>query len=217
MDDPAREWRHEARALADALASEGVDPRVADAIAGVPRHLFVPADLRDRAYEDAAFAIGCEQTISQPFVVASMTEYLSVEPGDRILEVGTGSGYQTAVLCELGAEVYSIEIIEPLSHLAAAALRAAGYVASLRVADGADGWPEAAPFDGIVVTAAAHRVPAPLMDQLAVSASLVIPLESGPRAQWIWRITRRAHHEPRREKLLAVRFVPLTGRSRDEG
>jgi len=218
MSDPARDWPSDARALADALAREGIETRVCDAIARVPRHVFLPSALRDRAYEDRALTIECGQTISQPFVVASMTQFLGVSPGNRILEVGTGSGYQAAVLCEMGADVFSIEIIEQLSRAAADALRAAGYPSvHLRVGDGAGGWPEEAPFDGIVVTAVARTVPSALLEQLVTGGRLVIPLESGPWAQWLWRVTKPAQGEPLFEKLLAVRFVPMTGRACDKG
>jgi len=209
------DWQPQARALAETLAADGINERIAQAIARVPRHLFVPPELRDRAYEDCALAIGYEQTISQPYVVASMSQLLEVVSGARILEVGTGSGYQAAVLCELGAEVYSLEIIEELSRSAAAALHAAGYDSvHLRVGDGSEGWPEAAPFRGIVVTAVARKAPDALLEQLAPGARLVIPLESGPWAQWVWRITKRAEGEPIWEKVLPVRFVPMTGRAR---
>jgi len=216
MNASARDWRIDARDLANALSREGIHTEICEAIARVPRHLFVPDDLRDRAYEDSALPIGREQTISQPFVVASMTQFLAFSPGARILEIGTGSGYQAAVLSELGAEVYSIEIIDELSRRAADALKAAGYAnVHLRVGDGASGWPEEAPFDGIIVTAVAHATPPALLQQLATGGRLVIPLESGPWAQWVWCVTKQAHREPVFEKLLAVRFVPMTGSVRD--
>jgi protein-L-isoaspartate(D-aspartate) O-methyltransferase len=208
----ANEWRNQAHALADALARDGIEPRIAEAIARVPRHLFVPDDLRDRAYEDNALPIGREQTISQPFVVAYMTALLEVTVGDRVLEIGTGSGYQTAVLAELGADVFSVEIIEELSVRAAHALAAAGYSSvRLRVGDGAEGWPEHAPYDAIIVTAAAMEPPPRLIEQLATGGRMGIPLEDEESLQWIWRIRKRADGSLAHERMLAVRFVPMTG------
>ena len=208
-------WRLEAEALADALLREKLDPAVVGAIARVPRHLFIPPELRGRAYDDCALPLSCDQTISQPFVVAVMTELLEIERGMRVLEVGTGSGYQTAVLCEMGAEVYSVEIIPDLSERAGSVLRTLGYhAARLRIGDGAEGWPEYAPYEGVVVTAAAGEVPRTLIDQLACGGRMVVPLEDAGGAQWIWALKKNADGEIERVKHLAVRFVPLTGRTR---
>jgi protein-L-isoaspartate(D-aspartate) O-methyltransferase len=195
------------------LAARGIgDARVLAALRAVPRHRFVPAEVAEGAYEDHPLPIGHGQTISQPYVVAFMTEAAGLEPGERVLEVGTGSGYQAAVLAELGCEVWTIEIVAPLAERAERDLRAAGYGrVHVRAGDGWRGWPEAAPFDAILVTAAPDRVPEPLLEQLAVGGRLVIPVGSqGPQGQEILRITRTTaglEHE----SLLPVRFVPMTG------
>ena len=194
----------------DQLIARGIrDPRVLDAMLRVPRHELVPPELRDFAYLDRPLPIGSEQTISQPYVVAAMTEAAHVLKGARILEVGTGSGYQTAVLAELGAEVYSVEIVPELAAAAAHALARLGYEGiHLRTGDGYSGWPEAAPFDAILVAAAPPQVPRPLIAQLAVGGRLVIPV--GHERQELQVITRRRHGEVT-SRLFAVRFVPMTG------
>ena len=210
MTGEERDWRAEARALAQALLQEGIGARVAEAIARVPRHLFVPPDLAERAYEDSALPIGCDQTISQPFVVAYMTELLEIHRGERVLEVGTGSGYQTAVLAELGAQVYSVEIVPELSLRAEKVLKAAGYSSvHLCVGDGAVGWPGFAPFDGIIVTAANEGVPPALIEQLDTGRRMVIPIEDEDASQFVWRMTKRADGRVDGERMLAVRFVPM--------
>jgi protein-L-isoaspartate(D-aspartate) O-methyltransferase len=198
------------RMVADTIAAKGIhDPQVLAAMRRVPRHELVPVGLRARAYEDNALAIGYEQTISQPYVVAAMTEAAHVRPGKRVLEIGTGSGYQTAVLAELGADVYSIEIVEPLGKRAAADLARLGYAkVHLRIGDGYRGWPEAAPFDAIVVTAAPPEVPQPLVDQLVVGGRMVIPV--GKDDQVLKVITRTAAGT-KSETLFDVKFVPMTG------
>jgi protein-L-isoaspartate(D-aspartate) O-methyltransferase len=176
--------------------------------------LFVPDELRARAYEDSALPIGCDQTISQPFVVGFMSQLLDVRVGDRVLDVGTGSGYQAAVLAELGAEVFSVEILPELSLRAGKTLAAAGYGGvRLHVGDGADGWPRHAPYRGILVASAASEVPAPLIDQLAAGGRLVIPLEADDLTQWIWCLEKDAEGSVQRQRALAVRFVPMTGRA----
>jgi protein-L-isoaspartate(D-aspartate) O-methyltransferase len=173
----------------------------------IPRHLFVPDGERLLAYGDGPVAIGNGQTISQPYIVALMTELAAVGPGSRALEVGTGCGYQTAVLAACGAEVWSVEIDPELSARAAATLEALGIGnVHLRVGDGALGWPEAAPFDGVVVTAAPQAVPPALQEQLAPGGRLVIPI--GDVAQELWVIT-RTPEGVRRDAVLPVRFVPL--------
>lgn len=199
--------------VARQIAARGIDDaRVLAALRAVPRHRFVPDDVAREAYEDRPLPIGHGQTISQPYVVAFMTLAADVAPLERVLEVGTGSGYQAAVLAELGCEVWTIEIVEPLGRRAERDLRAAGYGSvRVRVGDGYRGWPEAAPFDAIVVTAAPDHVPEPLLEQLAVGGRLVIPV--GPqdaRGQEILRITRTTEGLER-ESLLPVRFVPMTG------
>jgi protein-L-isoaspartate(D-aspartate) O-methyltransferase len=185
------------------------DARVLAAMRKVPRHLFVPPEERDQAYNDYPLAIGHGQTISQPYIVAYMTEALELKPRDRVLEIGTGSGYQAAILAELVAEVYSIEIIEALAKEAEARLRRLGYSnVQVRAGDGYRGWPEAAPFDAIIVTAAPDHIPQPLVDQLREGGRLVLPL--GLWDQELVRL-RRSRSGILRESLLPVRFVPMTG------
>lgn len=192
-------------------ARDITDPLVLAAMGNVPRAAFVPPAVRAHAYTDRPLPIGSGQTISQPYVVARMTQALGVGPGDRVLEVGTGSGYQAAVLAEMGVEVWSIEIIPALSEGARRALAASGHLdrVHLRVGDGYRGWPEAAPFDAVVVTAAPDHVPAPLLDQLEPGGRLVIPVGEG--VQSLQRITRGPDGELDREELLPVLFVPMTG------
>jgi protein-L-isoaspartate(D-aspartate) O-methyltransferase len=192
------------------IEARGVkDPRVLAAMKRVPRHEFVPGPWQDEAYEDHALAIGHDQTISQPYIVALMSEAARVGEHARVLEIGTGSGYQAAVLAELAGEVYSIEIVEPLGRTAAATLARLGYTrVHLRIGDGYRGWPEAAPFDAILVTAAPPKVPQPLVDQLALGGRLVIPV--GDEFQEL-RVITRSKDGTDTETLLPVRFVPMTG------
>ena len=196
----------------ETIVARGVsDPHVLAAMRRVPRQEFVPADLRARAYEDNPLAIGYEQTISQPYIVAAMTEAAHVGPGKRVLEIGTGSGYQCAVLAETGADVYSIEIVEPLAKRTHELLARLGYSKlHLRIGDGYRGWPEAAPFDAIIVTAAPAEIPAPLLDQLAIGGRLVIPVGGKDKDQELKVITRGASGTTT-ESLMDVRFVPMTG------
>ena len=185
------------------------DPGVLAAMRKVPRHLFVPPEEQGEAYHDYPLAIGHDQTISQPYVVAYMTESLELKPRDRVLEIGTGSGYQAAILAELAAKVYSIEIVEALAKEAAVRLRRLGYSnVQLRAGDGYRGWPEAAPFDAIIITAAPGHIPQPLVDQLREGGRMVLPL-----GQWDQELVRlrRSREGIRRESLLSVRFVPMTG------
>jgi protein-L-isoaspartate(D-aspartate) O-methyltransferase len=190
-------------------AREVRDPRVLAAMRKVPRHLFVPPSLADEAYDDHPLPIGEGQTISQPYIVALMTELLGLKGGERVLEVGTGSGYQAAVLAELAGEVYSLEIVEPLARRAAATLEGLGYGRiRVRAGDGYLGWPEAAPFDAIIVTAAPDHVPQPLVDQLGVGGRLVIPV--GDVYQELVVCTKTAAGVSRRS-VIPVRFVPMTG------
>jgi protein-L-isoaspartate(D-aspartate) O-methyltransferase len=200
--------------MVDLIAARGVrDDRVLAALRKVPRHELVPAALRDRAYEDRPLPIGLDQTISQPYVVAAMSEAAQVAPGERVLEIGTGSGYQAAVLAELGAEVYSIEVVEELGKRAAADLARLGYgKVHLRIGDGYRGWPDAAPFDAIVVTAAPPTVPQPLIDQLAVGGRLVIPVGAdGHQELQVISRTKEGKDGTTTETLFGVRFVPMTG------
>ena len=195
--------------VTEQIESRGVrDPRVLAAMRKVPRHEFVPEEQRPHAYEDHPLPIGHDQTISQPFIVAAMTELAQVGPGTRVLEIGTGSGYQAAVLAELGAEVFSIEIVEPLARSAAATLDRLGYRVTVRAGDGYQGWPDRAPFDVILVTAAPPRIPEPLQQQLVDGGRLVIPV--GDRYQELVVLTRRGNQLDRRS-VFPVRFVPMTG------
>ena len=192
------------------IAARGIrDERVLAAMRRVPRHLFVdPADVAE-AYDDHPLPIGHDQTISQPYIVAIMSELARVRPGARVLEVGTGSGYQAAVLAEMGATVWTIEIVEPLASSARDRLRRLGYRnVTVRAGDGYRGWPEHAPFDAIVVTAAPPEIPQPLKDQLAVGGRLVVPVGEG--VQDLVVLTRTADGFDR-ETVEAVRFVPMTG------
>jgi len=194
------------------IASRGVrDKRVLEAMRKVPRHRFVPPENQDQAYGDYPLPIGHGQTISQPYIVALMTELLKVEPGEKVLEIGTGSGYQAAVLAELAAEVYTIEIIKPLATRAEKLLSELGYGnIKVRAGDGFFGWPEEAPFDGIIVTAAPQKVPQPLLDQLKEGGRLVIP--EGRFAQELV-VYEKVGGEIKRREVIPVRFVPMTGRA----
>ena len=187
--------------------------RVLDAMRKVPRHLFVPERYRDRAYSDTPLPIGHDQTISQPYIVALMTDRLQVEPDDRVLEVGTGSGYQAAVLSELCREVYTIEIVEGLAKEARERLKRLGYDnVRVRHGDGFYGWEEHAPFDGIIVTAAADELPQPLLGQLKPGGRMVIPVDTRFGAQELLAVKKTENGEVRRERITLVRFVPMTGR-----
>jgi protein-L-isoaspartate(D-aspartate) O-methyltransferase len=185
--------------------------RVMSAMAKVQRHRFVPAGDEDRAYHNRPLAIGSGQTISQPFVVALMTDVMEVQPTDKVLEVGTGSGYQAAVLAGLAHTVYTIEIIESLAREAAARFTALGYRNIVaKAGDGYQGWPEHAPFDSIMVTAAAQEIPQPLIEQLKPGGRLVIPIGSQVGAQKLIAVEKRADGTIGKRDILAVRFVPLT-------
>lgn len=194
----------------DQIASRGVrDARVLEALRKVPRHLFVPPPVEAYAYDDMPLLIGHGQTISQPYVVAFMTEALELKSQDRVLEIGTGSGYQAAVLAGLVREVYSIEIVDTLAKQAKERLANLGYAnVQVRAGDGYRGWPEAAPFDAIVVTAAPDHIPQPLIDQLRDEGRLVLPV--GRYDQDLVRI-RRTRRGVEKETLLPVRFVPMVG------
>jgi protein-L-isoaspartate(D-aspartate) O-methyltransferase len=200
------------RATSRYLGFGRLAPAVMKAMGAVPRHEFVPADLREHAYENRPLPIGHGQTISQPYIVALMTHLLGVERGDRVLEVGTGSGYQAAVLAELGVEVYTVEIIPELAREAAARLARLGYQGvAVENADGYFGWPAHAPFDGIVVTAAASHIPPELVAQLATGARLVIPVGGRFMTQQLTLVEKSDAGKIRTRQLLPVVFVPLTG------
>ena len=186
--------------------------RVLDGMGKVPRHEFVPAELRHRAYDDSSLPIGYGQTISQPFVVAFMTEQLNPQPTDRVLEIGTGSGYQAAVLAGLVREVCTIEIVEPLALRARADLLRLGYTnIQARSGDGHLGWPEAAPFDAIIVTCAPESVPAPLVEQLRDGGRMIIPI--GPVGDQNLILLRKQGGRLVQSAVLPVRFVPMTGKA----
>jgi protein-L-isoaspartate(D-aspartate) O-methyltransferase len=183
------------------------DAAVLEAMRKVPRHRFVPTDLQDSAYEDSPLPIGHGQTISQPYIVAYMTELLRIEPHHKVLEIGTGSGYQAAVLAQLAREVHTIEIVPELGTRARQVLEELGYTnVVVRIGDGYAGWPEQAPFDRVMVTAAPDHVPQPLVDQLAVGGRLVLPVGRGD--QWI-RLLTRTPDRVVEETTIPVRFVPL--------
>jgi protein-L-isoaspartate(D-aspartate) O-methyltransferase len=196
------------RMVEEQIRDRGIDnERVLAAMRKVPRHRFVPQNLRPRAYDDSPLPIGLGQTISQPYIVAYMTEALEVGPTEKVLEVGTGSGYQAAVLAEIVREVYTIEIVPALAENARAVLDELGYTnVRARVGDGYGGWPDQAPFDGIIVTAAPDHIPQPLVDQLAVDGRMVLPVGEWAQEMVILSRTRKGVVEKR---TIPVRFVPL--------
>lgn len=208
QDDPTRVERH---LMVDRqIRARGVNSaRVLAAMRRVPRHVFVPADLEHMAYADTPLPIGHEQTISQPYIVAYMTESLRLPPDAKVLDIGTGSGYQAAVLAEVARTVYSIEIVPELAASATERLRSLGYTnIRIRHGDGYQGWPEHAPFDGIIVAAAPNHIPPALVEQLAIGARLVIPV--GDRSQTMTIVT-KTETGSTVEATFPVRFVPMTG------
>ena len=213
---PGDRWQEQRRKMVEEQLSAGRDairnPAVLAAMGRVPRHELVPPELRHLAYADRPLPIGHGQTISQPFVVAFMTENLDLKPGDRVLEIGTGSGYQAAVLAEIVAEVRSIEIIPELAARAAADLQRLGYSnVHVRHGDGYQGWPEAAPFDAIIVTCAPEAVPAPLVQQLKQGGRMIIPVGTAGDQRLI--LLRKHEDQLHQQAVLPVRFVPMTGES----
>jgi len=213
LDEPPSQAELRRRMVAEQLKAPGRDirnVRVLHAMERVPRHEFVPESVRAHAYEDRPLPIGFGQTISQPFIVAFMTEQVDPQPGEKVLEVGTGSGYQAAVLAELGAEVYTIEIIEPLAERARATLERLGYTnVHVRAGDGYLGWPEAGPFDAILVTCAPDHVPEPLIEQLKDGGRMIIPV--GPPGMQELVVLRKREGKLERRAVLPVLFVPMTG------
>lgn len=193
-------------------ARDITDPRVLRAMETVPRHAFIPPAWRVHAYEDGPVPIGWDQTISQPYIVAFMSQALEGDPGMKVLEVGTGSGYQAAVLAELGYRVWSIEILPALAEQARAALGPLGYLdrVHLRTGDGYQGWPDAAPFDRVLLTAAPDHVPAPLKEQLTVGGRMVLPV-GPPHDQRLVVIDRVGPDTWTEREVFGVRFVPMTG------
>ncbi len=207
-----REIEADVRATRRYTGKARLDSRVMEALGRVPRHEFVPEDLRHRAYQNHPLPIGEGQTISQPYIVALMTDLLELGPGDVVLEVGTGSGYQAAVLAELASRVYTIEILAPLGRSAAERLARLGYDNVVtRIGDGYRGWPEHAPFDAVIVTAAADEIPPPLTEQLAPGGRMVVPVRSGLTGEQLTLLTKSETGGIATREILPVRFVPLTG------
>lgn len=192
------------------------DPDVLDAIRHVPRHHFVPENFSTRAYENNPLPIGHGQTISQPFVVAFMTQMLNLEPDDKVLEIGTGSGYHSAVLSELTPHIYTIEIIRELGESASELYEELGYnTIRTKIGDGYFGWEEHAPFDAIIVTAAAGHIPSPLMEQLKPGGIMAIPIGDPYQAQVLMKVEKNKKGKIRTERILPVRFVPMTGEAQN--
>jgi protein-L-isoaspartate(D-aspartate) O-methyltransferase len=207
-----RKYKQRRSALADQIREKGIkDERVIEAIRTVPRHVMVDTAFESRAYEDTALPIGSGQTISQPYTVAVQTELLQVKEGSRILEIGTGSGYQAAVLCQMGAEVYSVERQDELYHRAKKLLQKLGFRPHLKLGDGTLGWNAYAPYDGIVVTAGAPVVPEDLVKQLSVGGRLVVPV-GNQESQVMIRITRVSEDIYEEEQFKHFKFVPLIGK-----
>ncbi len=207
-----RDIEEEIRATRHLIARDAFDPRVMEAMRQVPRHEFVGQGMEAFAYDNGPLPIGHDQTISQPYIVALMTDLLEPQPDDVMLEVGTGSGYQAAVLAELVRKVYSIEIVPELATSASECLRRMGYTnVESRSGDGYGGWPEHAPYDGIVVTAAAGHIPMPLIEQLKPGARLVIPVGAPYSTQDLMLVEKDPAGEVDIREVLTVVFVPLTG------
>jgi protein-L-isoaspartate(D-aspartate) O-methyltransferase len=206
LETPWAQYRRQM--VEDQIRARGVrDRRVLEAMRKVERHLFVPADLRHLAYEDFPLPIGEGQTISQPYIVALMTELLTLKGTERILEIGTGSGYQAAILAELVKEVYTIEIMEPLARQSEILFRKLNYRnIKVKLGDGFLGWPELSPFDGIIVTCAPDKIPSPLLEQLAEGGRLVIPV--GTLRQEL-KLVRKVKGRIQEEDIIPVRFVPM--------
>ena len=199
------------------IIGQGItDQRVIEAMLQVPRHKFVPEEYQRLAYQNTPLPIGYEQTISQPYIVALMAEMLEIKPGDKILEIGTGSGYHAAVLSELTPFIYTIEIVEPLGLRAAELYDELGYnTIETRIGDGYNGWIEHAPFDKIIVTAAADNIPQPLIDQLNPGGIIAIPVGRQDQTQVLTRLIKDQNGNLRTERVLPVRFVPLTRSNED--
>ena len=208
------ERKHERRFMVDRhLAARDIsDKTVLDAMMNVPRHWFVPPEIQPHAYADRPLPIAEKQTISQPYIVAFMTQALKLDRNSKVLEVGTGSGYQAAVLAEITPHVYSIEIVEPLARRAKATFEKHGYgTIKVRIGDGYAGWKEHAPFDAIIVTCAPERIPPALIEQLKVGGRICIPVGRQTGGQWLRLVTKTADGKLDTSDLLPVRFVPMTG------
>lgn len=208
----AEEIAADARRLVSYIDKESVSDSVMQVMATVPRHLFIPPEMRAKAYENRPLPIGFGQTISQPYIVALMTDLLEPRPDHKVLEIGTGSGYQAAVLSGLVKEVYSIEIIDQLGHTAKRALKDHGYNnVSTRIADGYDGWPEHAPFDSIIVTAGISHIPPPLVKQLKNGGTMVIPVGTRFQTQQLTLVQKDHAGTVTTKQIIPVIFVPFTG------
>jgi len=213
-----QDYQAQREAMVSMLVEAGVisDPRVIAAMGEVERHLFVPEDQRPMAYENHPLPIGYQQTISAPDIVAMMTEALKPKPTDKVLEIGTGSGYQAALLAKLVKHVYSIEIVEPLANSAAQRLQQLGYAnVTVKHGDGYLGWPEHAPFDSVIVTCAPNEVPQPLVDQLKEGGLMVIPVAEEGWAQKLYLIEKKGGRLEKTE-LADVLFVPMTGKAQGD-
>lgn len=211
--DQRKEERHQM--VKEGIISRGItDSAIVAAIQHVPRHFFVPKNYQELAYANRPLPIGHDQTISQPYIVAYMTKWLDIEPGEKVLEIGTGSGYQAAVLSELTPHVYTIEIVKPLGDQAIKRFEILGYhTIKTKIGDGYQGWTEHAPFDKIILTAAPEEIPQPLIDQLAPGGIMIAPVGNVNSNQILTKITKDEEGTISRKKMLPVRFVPMTGES----
>jgi protein-L-isoaspartate(D-aspartate) O-methyltransferase len=217
-EELVQEVQDQVAMLGDELGFDRLDPAVAQAMRRVPRHAFVPRPLRFESYGNHPLPIGYGQTISQPFIVAIMSDLLDVKPGDKVYELGTGSGYQAAVLGEMGVKVWSVEIVPELAARAEETLDRLGYGdVHVRAGDGYQGWPEAAPFDAVIMTAALDHVPPPLVEQLRPGGRLVMPIGDTPWGQQLVVMEKTADGRLERRDLLPVRFVPVTGDGAEAG
>ena len=192
----------------DEIGTDVIDPDLRRALMDVPRHLFVPANLAVMAYHDTPLPIGFDKTISQPFIGALMLDLLELEPGQRVLEIGTGLGYQAAIMADLGAEVFSVEVVEEFAEAAESRFAALGYDVKVRVGDGARGWAEHAPYDAILVTAAAPEPPPELVEQLRPGGRMVVPL-GGPEVQQLSVVEKKADGSAAARSVMAVKFTQL--------
>lgn len=200
----------------EGIKQQGVTaPEVLEAMRHVPRHLFVPEKYRQFAYQNRPLPIGYDQTISQPYIVAYMTQMLDLEAGEKVLEIGTGSGYQAAILAELTPHVFTIEIIEALGKQARRLFEKLGYnTIETKIGDGYKGWPKHAPFDAIILTAAPEEIPQPLIDQLKPGGILVAPVGAAGQTQTLTKVTKTKEGDIETDRKLPVRFVPMTGQIR---
>ena len=213
--DMIEDIKAEVRYTSSLIGKDELDPRVMEAMRKVPRDAFVPADMRVAAFENSPLPIGYGQTISQPYIVALMTDLLAPEPEHRILEIGTGSGYQTAILSQLCSKVYSVEVVKELGAVAAEVFKRLGCQnIEMRIGDGYQGWPEHAPYDGIIVTAAATHIPSALVEQLKPGGRMVIPVGLPYSHQELMLVRKDEQGKIQTESVLSVAFVPLVSGER---